>query len=232
MTFFAFFCILDREVTGMSDVAKHIRKYRTQRGLTQDALAERLHVTRQAVSNWETGKNQPDLDMLEAIAAALTVEVAALFGGEGSARAAYPRYQRKAVIWVAVLGFVTLLLLLDRLFLAPYLLKLRAQTFNIWPDLLNAIVAAPVCRVAAGMLIPAAVSLWRSVKPEGRLRIILRLAPVVLLLPVLLTWLGFIWPTVYPVTFFVLTDPTRFRLSLVMYAFPYLAGLSLYPAWC
>ena len=189
-------------------------------------------MTRQAVSNWETGKNQPDLDMLEAIAAALTVEVAALFGASAPAPPEYPRYQRKALIWVAVLGLITLFLIADRLFLAPYLLKLRAQTFNIWPDLLNAIVAAPVCRVATGMLIPVVVSLWHNVKPEGRLRIILRLAPVVLLLPLLLTWLGFIWPTVYPVTFFVLTDPTRFRLSLVMYFFPYLAGLCLYPAWC
>ena len=39
----------------MNDVGKNIRRYREQQGLTQDALAERLHVTRQAVSNWETG---------------------------------------------------------------------------------------------------------------------------------------------------------------------------------
>ena len=215
----------------MSDVAGNIRKYRLRRGLTQDALAEKLHVTRQAVSNWETGKNQPDLDMLEAIATALEVEVAALFSESGQKRSAYPRCQKKAVVWVAVLGFITLFLLLDRLFLAPYLLELRGRTFNIWPDLLNALVAAPVCRVAAGMLIPAVVSLWRSVRPEGRLRILLRLAPVVLLLPLILTWLGLVWPTVYPVTFFVLTDPTRLRLAQVLYAFPYLAGLCLYPAW-
>ena len=65
----------------MSDVAKNIRKYRIQRALTQDGLAEKLHVTRQTVSNWETGKNQPDLDMLEALAKALEIDVSALFGG-------------------------------------------------------------------------------------------------------------------------------------------------------
>ena len=37
----------------MASVAKHIRKLRLERGLTQEELAERLHVTRQAVSNWE-----------------------------------------------------------------------------------------------------------------------------------------------------------------------------------
>ena len=39
----------------MASVAKHIRKLRLERGLTQEELAERLHVTRQAVSNWERG---------------------------------------------------------------------------------------------------------------------------------------------------------------------------------
>ncbi len=32
-----------------------IFRLRTQKGLSQDALAETLYVTRQAVSRWETG---------------------------------------------------------------------------------------------------------------------------------------------------------------------------------
>lgn len=35
-----------------------IRDLRTQHGLSQDALAERVFVTRQAVSRWETGVSQ------------------------------------------------------------------------------------------------------------------------------------------------------------------------------
>ncbi len=34
---------------------KILQQLRTSRGLSQDALAEKLHVTRQAVSRWETG---------------------------------------------------------------------------------------------------------------------------------------------------------------------------------
>ena len=39
----------------MASVGKHIRKLRLRRGLTPEELAQRLHVTRQAVSTWETG---------------------------------------------------------------------------------------------------------------------------------------------------------------------------------
>ena len=45
----------------MASVAKHIKRLRLEKGLTQEALAERLHVTRQAVSNWERNAAQPDL---------------------------------------------------------------------------------------------------------------------------------------------------------------------------
>lgn len=42
----------------MSNIGKNISKYRREKGMTQDQLAEKLHVTRQAVSNWETGVSQ------------------------------------------------------------------------------------------------------------------------------------------------------------------------------
>ena len=215
----------------MNNVAGNIRKHRVERGLTQDALAERLHVTRQAVSNWENGKNQPDLDMLEAVAAALEVEVAALFGEGGPAMPSYPRFQKKAVIGVVILGIVTLFLLLDRLFLDPYLLALRARTVNVRPDLLNGLLVLPLCRLAAGMLLPAAVSLRYDVRAKGGLRLVLRILPFLLVLPMVLSLLGLAWPPLYRVTFFFLTDPTNFRRTLAFAVLLYLAGLGLYPAW-
>lgn len=36
-------------------VGENIKRFRTQRHMTQDELAQQLNVTRQAVSNWETG---------------------------------------------------------------------------------------------------------------------------------------------------------------------------------
>lgn len=46
------------------EFSEQIRKIRQGAGLTQEEFAQKLHVTRQAVSNWETGKNYPDMDVL------------------------------------------------------------------------------------------------------------------------------------------------------------------------
>ena len=46
---------------------KQIRHLRTQSGMTQEELARKLNVTRQALSNWERDVNEPDLNTLKKI---------------------------------------------------------------------------------------------------------------------------------------------------------------------
>ena len=46
-----------------------IKKLRTEQGLSQDELAERIHVVRQTVSKWERGTSVPDADSLVALGA-------------------------------------------------------------------------------------------------------------------------------------------------------------------
>lgn len=67
---------MDRYVTG--DV---IRRLREAKGLTQDALAERIFVSGKAVSKWETGKGYPDISLLEPLARALDISVIELLSG-------------------------------------------------------------------------------------------------------------------------------------------------------
>ena len=57
-----------------------IKKLRIQQGLSQDELAERVHVVRQTISKWERGTSVPDADSLVALARALGVSAAELLG--------------------------------------------------------------------------------------------------------------------------------------------------------
>ena len=62
-------------------VSKNLSVLRKRANFTQDALAEKLHVTRQAVSNWETGKCQPDVETLTALSEALGCDITELIYG-------------------------------------------------------------------------------------------------------------------------------------------------------
>ena len=65
----------------MNIVSNSIKKLREEKGMTQDELAEKLNVTRQAVSNWETGKTQPDIETLTRLAEIFDVSVERLIYG-------------------------------------------------------------------------------------------------------------------------------------------------------
>ncbi len=62
-------------------IAENIRHFREERNLSQAELAERLNVTRQAVSNWECGKTEPDIETLHRISDILEVTIEELIYG-------------------------------------------------------------------------------------------------------------------------------------------------------
>lgn len=67
---------MDRYVTGAV-----IRRLREGKKLTQEALAETLHVSGKTVSKWETGQGLPDISLLEPLARALGISVMELLSG-------------------------------------------------------------------------------------------------------------------------------------------------------
>ena len=46
------------------ELGNQMKKYRGELSLSQDALAEKIYVSRQTISNWETGKSYPDVNSL------------------------------------------------------------------------------------------------------------------------------------------------------------------------
>ena len=62
-------------------IALLIRQRRKELGLTQAALAERIHVSAKAVSKWERAGGLPDASIIPALSEALGVSTASLLHG-------------------------------------------------------------------------------------------------------------------------------------------------------
>ena len=57
-----------------------IFELRTKNGLSQDELAKKLYVTRQAVSRWETGETVPNIETLKRLSKLFDVSINTLLG--------------------------------------------------------------------------------------------------------------------------------------------------------
>ncbi len=57
-----------------------ILELRTKHGLSQDELAEKIYVTRQAVSRWENGETVPNTDTLKLLSKLFDVSINTLLG--------------------------------------------------------------------------------------------------------------------------------------------------------
>lgn len=64
------------------EVSRQIRQNRETLGLSQEALAGRVFVTRQTVSNWETGKTYPDVKSLLLLSEVFGVSLDKLIKGD------------------------------------------------------------------------------------------------------------------------------------------------------
>ena len=62
------------------DVKDVLHELRAQKGLSQEELAEKVFVTRQAVSRWETGETTPGLETLKQLSKFFDVSINTLLG--------------------------------------------------------------------------------------------------------------------------------------------------------
>ena len=183
----------------MNNFAARLKDRRTALGLTQEALAEKIHVTRQAVSNWENGKSLPDLEMLALLSWALEVDVSTLLGEQ-----APPPSRRDLRRFLALAAALALLWLAARL-ASSYLSGLREFIYNTRPQYFYLLLVRPLLWALGGWTLIAALHAFPGIPPmAGRPRRVL-------------FWCGLAWCLVWlllPLLGFVLSSLPVY-LSLV-----------------
>ena len=73
---------MDNQTNYANALCRKINALRKEQGFTQDSLADKLNISFQAVSKWETGQSCPDITMLPLLADIFGVTVDALFAIE------------------------------------------------------------------------------------------------------------------------------------------------------
>ncbi len=217
----------------MTTVGKNIQILRKASGLTQEALASQLHVTRQAVSSWETGKTEPDLETLQTIATALHAELSELIYGPGhtghTEAATYPRFQRRHVLACLVLGAISLLCLVLRFTWIPHLREAVRETFVLLPLYRAHLLTACLLGFCTAALFPSILALVTDMhvyRPVIR-RLLLILGLFFLALEGLYSMSFFLIPAVYAIFFQWLPFRLVFFCFFSYPIAPFLGGLCI-----
>lgn len=129
----------------MRDIGKNIKALRIKQNMTQDELAEKLFVTRQTVSNYETGRSRPDVEMLARIAEVLETDVNTVIYGSLDRVSKTREY-----IKTALCAAITIVLAMLYSWLSNITDGLQAYRFIIWPRTLLVLYYAPVMILSMG----------------------------------------------------------------------------------
>ena len=93
----------------MATFSENLVAFRKKAGISQDKLAEQLHITRQAVSKWESGSSMPDVEMLSKLCQVLGITPNQLLGYEMEQSDAHAKSSEKRSSLLLILSCVLML---------------------------------------------------------------------------------------------------------------------------
>ena len=76
-------------------ICERIRYFRELAGIEQKELGKKIGISPNTISNWETGRSRPDINLIHAICGALQVSLSVLFGIEDPEEGKYRRFRHQ-----------------------------------------------------------------------------------------------------------------------------------------
>ena len=102
-------------------IGKFIYDLRKKYNLTQAELANKLHVTAQAISKWENGRGVPDIELLKKLSEEFNVSIKELIDGEEE-KHKHNKYMLLGLIIFSILIIIVLIIF--------FLIKNNDESFN------------------------------------------------------------------------------------------------------
>lgn len=100
------------------ELAGQIKKRRQALGISQEALAERIYVSRQTISNWETARTYPDVQSLLLLSVAFDISIDELIKGDVETMEESVRKADHSLIWMYAAEMLLTVIAIVALFFA------------------------------------------------------------------------------------------------------------------
>ncbi len=92
------------------DLGNRIKAEREKLNLSQDELAQRMNISRQAISKWETGKSYPDIEKILKLSEVFNLSLDELVKGDKNFQENLIKEGKTSMSGLGILGFVLLAL--------------------------------------------------------------------------------------------------------------------------
>ena len=201
----------------------NLKRLRTAQNLSQEDIAQKLHITRQTVSGWETGRCEPDIDMIKSLAYVLNVDVQELICGEKPDKKS--TYDRKFLMPSCVFGGIIVIFVLFRILFYSRLLAYRSSTYKMmWLGEVLLFIYPLIGFLTGGMFLASLHNLFSTLRIQNPWRFVFRFVGIVLFSFVLFTMVGYLPLNIPFVSWLSWSLFMYCGKTFIIYILPFFAG--------
>ena len=199
-------------------IGTHIKQLRIEKRLSQEALAASIFVTRQTISNYETGRSHPDLQI---ISEALDVDILHLLYGKTA-----PKEKQASKKKTIIFASISAALLIITLLLSVYTSILKQTRLIVIPNLMVRLFLIPLALSALGATLIQAIDYFFIIgKQKSKLLLTGRFAMVTFISMNLIFVLPYVILCGYV---FIQVISGRGTISMIIPGIPFLKQISYF----